>query len=225
MILKIFGLSFIIVTFLHIYALGVNIQEIKPKLSQNKNQKVNIIKLSNYQIKEIPKPIKKEVEKPKVVKKIEKKPIKKDEIIKKKIIKREEIIQPQAKIDKIIENKKKPIIEEVIIVEKVISKEIDENFDLIKNRYIFELKKRIEEYKRYPRVARKLGEEGILEIKFTILENGVIKDLMILKPSKYKRLNEAILNTMKEIYKFNPIPKELKLSKFEFTLPIEFKLN
>ena len=47
MILKLFGLSFTIVAFLHFYILDMNFEKNKTTIIKNQNQKIEIIKLSN----------------------------------------------------------------------------------------------------------------------------------------------------------------------------------
>jgi protein TonB len=97
--------------------------------------------------------------------------------------------------------------------------------DVIKAQYIEELKKAIEDKKYYPKRAKRLKHEGIVQVCFTVLKDGSIKNVTVLRPSKYKRLNKGALQTLQKVDRFAPIPKELKLDQWEIVVPIEYILR
>lgn len=92
------------------------------------------------------------------------------------------------------------------------------------NAYVVELKNYLEKHKRYPRIAAKLRQSGIVKVKLSILQDGTFKDIKVLDPSQYKSLNKSALNLLKELGSFKPLPKEF-YPKEEFIIPIKYVLS
>lgn len=83
---------------------------------------------------------------------------------------------------------------------------------ILKNRY-------------YPRMARRLGHEGVVEVKFTIGVDGRLVELSLDKESPYGTLNKGAMQTIQNIDRF-PVVKELFLNnRYTITVPIEFSLE
>ncbi|MFT7880502.1 MAG: energy transducer TonB [Sulfurimonas sp.] len=85
--------------------------------------------------------------------------------------------------------------------------------------------KMIERKKRYPSVAKKMHQEGVVHLSFTIGKDGRIRNIGLAKKSPYRRLNNAALRILKEIGSFPPIPKKLKKSSLSIIVPVRYKIK
>jgi len=92
-----------------------------------------------------------------------------------------------------------------------------------KKRYIDLVYEKIEENKFYPEIERERGHQGDVYIKFTILKNGNIKNLKIVKKCNYKYLNRAAVETVKSSVPFPPLPD--KMDEMKILINIMFKLE
>ena len=165
----------------------------KRKISKPKKKIIKkVIKKQPVKPKKI---IKKETKKPVVPKKIVKKPkpVEKKPVIKEKIVKKTPEIQKKPPIKKEIENKpvpqktepvpqkiEKPSPENLIIpdLSKPFEREKPEKKETKKDKavmdYLKYIKIEFEKNKFYPDKAKKLGIEGTVILKFTILPDGTI---------------------------------------------------
>ena len=175
-----------------------------------------------------PKPVVKKVVT--IPKKIKKKTIKKI-IKKKKVIKKKRIIKKATK--KPI-NKKAPTIKSVATKKKVPKEKIQKRIPrlqssspkqkTIKNNYLAKVRSTIEHRKKYPRTAKRLRQQGVVIIGFTIYKNGHIGDIKLVKKSSYAKLNHAAIKILKRIGAFSPIPKDFRESSISLTVPIRYKI-
>lgn len=90
--------------------------------------------------------------------------------------------------------------------------------------FLGELRAKIEENKNYPMMSRRLGQTGIVEVAFTLTQDGHIINARIVSPSRYDRLNESALEAVKKVTRFKPIPSELKEEKMDVTIPVKFAI-
>lgn len=204
----------ITIGFLHAY-LFENIEIKKtPILEKNTNIKT-IIKLTKVVIQippeiekitlpQPPKVVVKPIIKPIIKKNAIKKMIKKKEVKKKKVVKKKKIYKKKQN--------------------RVKNKIMPKNTNKIKNKYLSKVKRLINQKKRYPKGAKRLGQEGIVKIKFTILASGKIINIMIVKKSKFSKLNKAGVKLLTKIGVFDKIPKELGESKITITVPIKYQI-
>lgn len=186
-------------------------QEVKPKPKIEKKRKIvkkeivkkKLLKTKSQNI------IKNDKEKKKVVKKIVKKatekPVKKEKPKKtfQETIKQQQITQK-------VEKKHKEINKKVL--------------NAVKNDYLSKLRSLIEKNKKYPRSAKRLKQMGKVYLSFTIAKNGDIKNIKITKNSRHHRLNKAALEILSNIKKFDAIPKELKKSTWDITVPVVYQI-
>ncbi len=86
----------------------------------------------------------------------------------------------------------------------------------LKNLYIAQLLRHIEQYKHYPIPARRRGIEGLVQVSFTLSENGRIHDLRV--EGGHNLLNKA---TQRAIEKALPLPA----SPESIDLPIRLSFN
>lgn len=83
----------------------------------------------------------------------------------------------------------------------------------------------IERNKVYPRMASRMGQEGIVTVGFTVLADGSIEDIHIVGEGSYPSLNEATLEAVRAVGRAMPIPSELGKSRWAFAVPIAYRLE
>ena len=171
-----------------------------------------------------------------VVEKVVEKPI---EVIKplpltksKNIVKHEEKIKKHVKKDKPKKLEEKPV-ENVEEVKPQVQKEVVQNqkpvdldqIQALENEYLSKLRRLIEENKTYPRAAKRLNQMGKVHISFVISKDGQIRNAKIVRDSSYERLNDAALEILSKIEKFEPIPEKLNKNSWEITVPIIYEIT
>lgn len=72
----------------------------------------------------------------------------------------------------------------------------------------------------YPMIARKMGWSGRVVVAFTILENGCVEDIKIVKTSGVDCLDKNAIETIKKTAPF-PMPPV----KAQLIIPIEYRLS
>jgi protein TonB len=87
------------------------------------------------------------------------------------------------------------------------------------------LSRAFEQNKHYPRRARRMRKQGLVNVSFTIEQSGKINNIRIEKSSGSAILDEAAIRTVKRIDGQLPFPKEIKRSHWDMTVPINFELN
>jgi TonB family protein len=85
-----------------------------------------------------------------------------------------------------------------------------------------QLRAEIEKHKSYPVISRRLGQTGIVEVAFTLLEDGHIINVRLSRPSPFERLNESAINAVKKVHKFFPIPREWGENKMDILVSLKF---
>lgn len=92
-------------------------------------------------------------------------------------------------------------------------------------RYIYELHRFLERRKVYPNVARRMGQEGRVMVRFTITEAGRFENIELLEGSSFEALNRAALDVVARAGAFRPLPGELNVASWQVELPFEFVIN
>ena len=126
-----------------------------------------------------------------------------------------------------VEQKTEPIVQEMVSKE-VIKQEntIDPSqIEALENEYLSKLRYLIEKNKIYPQSAKRLNQMGKVHVCFVISKDGQIKDVKVVKDSNYKRLNEAALEILAKINRFEPIPEKLNKNSWEITVPIVYQIT
>ncbi len=100
----------------------------------------------------------------------------------------------------------------------------DSEKENIKNSYISKLKQEIESKKYYPKQAQRLKYEGVVEVYFIILKNGKITNIKIINTSNYDIIDEAALDIIKKVNKFEPLPDIFKVEALPVKIPIKYEL-
>lgn len=238
--LQLFIISLLSISTIHYYLFSMEIPKNKTLLIQDEVIKEHKVNLQMAQIKKIEKIEKKPETKPQVkkevVKKIEKKEIKKP-IIENKIIKKEKPKEKTYKKEtKKVEKIQKPqkVSEEIKTIKEVKkaplktiedTQKIKKEQNSLKSQYLNALRAKINENKHYPKISKRLNEQGISTISFRVLKNGTFINIKIHTSSGKKRLDKAALEAIISTNSFMPFNKKIKASYMDIIIPIEFKLQ
>lgn len=95
---------------------------------------------------------------------------------------------------------------------------------MIKNDYLLKLREKIENNKIYPTKAKKLKQQGNVIVSFEITKSGYIKKVSLKDACPYSRLNSAAIKLLKDISRFEPIPKELEKNTWAIEVPISYSI-
>ncbi len=76
----------------------------------------------------------------------------------------------------------------------------------------------------YPRLARQLGQEGLVVLSVEIDEKGLARDVKIAKSSGYKLLDDAAVKTVQG-WIFIPATKKGKPVSSKVEIPVRFRLT
>lgn len=158
-----------------------------------------------------------------IVKKVQEKPIEKKKVLVKKAIEKpveKEEKQEIAKKNDIVEDKivNKDIQEQkTIINDNSQQKIVNEKKDYL-DKHLAQIRNLINQNVKYPNRARKLSIQGVVLVRFKILENGNVEDITILNGHKFlqEATIEAIMEASKKFPKVN--------STIEIQIPIEYKI-
>ena len=205
----------------------------KPAVNISKiNLKNVVIKKPEPKVEPVVEPIvEKIIEKPlpetksknivKQEKKKEKK-IKEVKKVEKKVLKEVEKTQEVK-----VEQKAEPQVQELASKEVLKQKDtIDPSqIEALENEYLSKLRYLIEKNKIYPQSAKRLNQMGKVHVCFVISKDGQIKDVKVVKDSNYKGLNEAALEILAKINRFEPIPEKLNKNSWEITVPIVYQIT
>lgn len=82
----------------------------------------------------------------------------------------------------------------------------------------------LEKHKKFPRHARRLGQQGVPKVTFTIDRAGRILSLVLSKASNFQLLDKEAQELVLRAQPLPPPPEEVKGDRISFTIPIEFSL-
>lgn len=94
----------------------------------------------------------------------------------------------------------------------------------LEERYTIELRQLIEKNKTYPLIAKKLGHQGRVLVRFVLNASGEVQKSEIISGASSEVLNKAALDLIVKISGLKPFPEELSKSTWEFEIPIEYKM-
>lgn len=60
--------------------------------------------------------------------------------------------------------------------------------------------------KKYPKLARRLGHEGVVSVSFNIQPDGKLTNIQVKQPCEYESLNKAAVETVLAANPFKPFP-------------------
>jgi protein TonB len=87
------------------------------------------------------------------------------------------------------------------------------------------LVKQLEKFKRYPGDARARGEEGTLELRFTLDRGGHVLARQIVRSSGHPSLDAEAIAMVDRAQPLPPMPASIPDSQLELTVPISFSLH
>lgn len=146
---------------------------------------------------------------------------------------REEILPDQHQIaeeKKIEKDAPRPAIREEIM-EEVADKteekpeEISEELKISLLRYQDSVKQKIQEEKRYPRSALRLGKEGTARAVFILVSSGAIQDIRLLQSSGVADLDSEAIDAIKRAGPFRPFPEGIGKQELNFEIDIAFMIT
>lgn len=126
--------------------------------------------------------------------------------------------------EKIVKKPLKEQIEESLIPEQR-RIEVGDPTEEAMLRYQDMVKQRIESARKYPLWAKRQGIEGSAFINFTVLSNGMSRDIKIIRSSGYKILDEEAVKNVKRANPFPPIPEKIKTSSIKMDVSIVYTLK
>lgn len=94
----------------------------------------------------------------------------------------------------------------------------------LEERYSIELRQLFEKYKTYPLIAKKLGHQGKVVVRFSLNDKGEVLKSEVLNPSASEILNKAALELVKKIHGVKPFPEGLQKASWDFEIPVEYKM-
>jgi TonB family protein len=83
----------------------------------------------------------------------------------------------------------------------------------------------INKHKHYPRMARALHHEGRVLIEVTLDKDGNLINLEIIEKASFDTLTKAAVQTIRNVGKFPPLPKELGKDVLTFKVPVDYKIT
>lgn len=89
--------------------------------------------------------------------------------------------------------------------------------------YMSRLMARLHEAKRYPAAARKLRQQGVVHIRFTIDRSGRVLAASLENKARFALLNEEAIALLSRAAPLPPLPDDMP-ERIELVVPIEFSL-
>ena len=91
-------------------------------------------------------------------------------------------------------------------------------------KYLMNMKRRIEFYWEYPEVASRSGWQGVLNINFTINKDGTVSNITVGKSSNYPVLNDAAITAIRLAAPFPPFPDNFGIEEINIKGQFEYKV-
>lgn len=97
--------------------------------------------------------------------------------------------------------------------------------DTALNKYLSDLRLLVQKNKKYPRIAKKLKQSGVVVLYFEIEKTNKIKKLELSKASEFESLNEAALEAVNgaNLSSLN-FPEDLREQTLKVAIPVQFDL-
>lgn len=84
---------------------------------------------------------------------------------------------------------------------------------------------KIERSKFYPRWARERGFEGVVGVRFTLLPDGGVTDVKVVRPCHCEVLNKAACEAIMKAAPFNPRPVDVADKEMAMEVDISYRLD
>ncbi|HHB92216.1 MAG TPA: energy transducer TonB [Thioploca sp.] len=126
--------------------------------------------------------------------------------------------------------KAKPQIVEIKPMRKIASQMIQNKARIDKSKeaektYQRKLNRLIAQKKIYPRKAKRMGQQGVVRMLFTVLANGKIKNIIIEKSSGSSSLDKAAKKLIQRISGLLPFNSLIKRKRWQFHIDIKYQLH
>lgn len=143
-------------------------------------------------------------------------------------VKNEPFVVPQEEEPSIVQE---PVAEEPLEVLEETAPEsaVEMGFDgeaseQLRQNYLQEIMRLVDAHKRYPLMARKLGQEGTVQVLFTLHPSGLLTDCKVEVSSGVRALDRAAYQAVVDVARFPAVPEQLGLTP-QFLVAIDFVLN
>lgn len=87
------------------------------------------------------------------------------------------------------------------------------------------LRAAISQNREYPRQARRKKKQGTAKVSFTIDASGSISQVKLLSSSGVGVLDEAAMNAVRRVGKFEPFPDTFTEGSRKISVPVSFELR
>lgn len=91
--------------------------------------------------------------------------------------------------------------------------------------YLTALQRAIARHQRYPAGARRHGQTGVATLSLVIEADGRIGQIRLAQSSGHASLDQAALQALARLGRFDPIPKSIGRSRWSLRIPIRFDLK
>ncbi len=83
----------------------------------------------------------------------------------------------------------------------------------------------LQQYKRYPAGAQSRGEEGVVELSFTVDRTGHVLNREIVRSSGHRDLDNEVMSMIERAQPLPPFPASMPQARLDLTVPIRFSLQ
>jgi periplasmic protein TonB len=87
------------------------------------------------------------------------------------------------------------------------------------------LVRHLQQYKRYPSEAQSRGDEGVVQLSFTVDRTGHVLNREIVRSSGHRELDNEVMSMIERAQPLPPFPATMPQAKLELTVPIRFSLQ
>jgi len=87
------------------------------------------------------------------------------------------------------------------------------------------LVRHLQQYKRYPGEAQARGEEGVVQLSFTVDRTGHVLNREIVRSSGHRQLDNEVMSMIERAQPLPPFPASMPQAKLDLTVPIRFSLR
>jgi protein TonB len=87
------------------------------------------------------------------------------------------------------------------------------------------LVRHLQHYKRYPGDAQSRGEEGVVQLSFTVDRSGHVLARQIAHSSGYRELDNEVMSMIERAQPLPPFPSTMPQTTLDLTVPIRFSLQ
>jgi periplasmic protein TonB len=87
------------------------------------------------------------------------------------------------------------------------------------------LVRHLQQYKRYPSDAQSRGEEGVVQLSFTVDRSGHVLNREIVQSSGHRELDNEVMSMIERAQPLPPFPATMPQARLDLTVPIRFSLQ